>query len=310
MPFAAVHIGAGWHSPQKDQSNKNIARKATHIALKAIKNGLSAQVSATLAIKYLEDTVDVNAGKGSNLNEDGKVECDCSMMLHDGRWCAVVACSGIKNPIVCVSDMIDDLKIPNSIGRVKPMILAGDGPLKWARANGSKSIMSDQETLITDQSKRTLDKWSRLDTCGIIVCDNMGNLASASSSGGILMKKAGRVGQAGVYGAGCWANTEFACCTSGTGEKLIPLMLPLMWSLKIKNNDNIHDVIESTVFSSELVGAIALHKIQDEFYFNAMHTTPSFVFAYGTDESNCKCIISRLSKSEKKVHLGFAGVLK
>ncbi|KAI5075047.1 hypothetical protein GOP47_0011008 [Adiantum capillus-veneris] len=122
--FVAVHVGAGYHSP----ANSLAYRKAMHHACLEAASVLS-QKSGTgfdavvAAVKVLEGSDITNAGLGSNLTEDGVVECDASIM--DGRTCAygaVGAAPGLQNPIEVAAALAkESLKGSLSCGRIPPM---------------------------------------------------------------------------------------------------------------------------------------------------------------------------------------------
>lgn len=118
-------------------------------------------------------------------------------------------------------------------------MLVGDGAKKWALEHNIPLIDSNQ--LKTDVSIKThqtyLNKMrefevkqeaqdTKLDTVGAIVIDMYGNISSAASSGGILLKHPGRIGHASMYGCGCWVDqstltqSKVAICTTGCGEHI------------------------------------------------------------------------------------------
>ncbi|XP_003745682.1 threonine aspartase 1 [Galendromus occidentalis] len=181
-------------------------------------------------IRALEDSPLTNAGIGSQVNRDCKVECDASIV--DGytqNGASVCAVPDASNAI----DIAHLLTI-----RGGPACLAGEGALRWFIGNGGENARRD---LITESQRKMFAKRSALlggrntkspdpdeevafDTVGAVVL--LGGMISAGvSSGGTFLKYPGRVGQAGVYGAGCWANHSVGISTSGTGEHLIRTLL-------------------------------------------------------------------------------------
>nr|XP_006819493.1 PREDICTED: threonine aspartase 1-like [Saccoglossus kowalevskii] len=191
---------------------------------------------------------------------DGTVECDASIMdATTLGYGAVGAIKGIKNPIKVAHCLLtEENKGLLSLGRVPPCFLTGDGAYTWAKEHGIEEIHPDK--MITENALSSFKKYRQklltctkrdcastgnvhkkrktdmvcidnelLDTVGAISIDCHGNISSAVSSGGISLKQPGRVGQAAVYGCGCWAmklsTTSVASSTTGCGEHLLKTML-------------------------------------------------------------------------------------
>ena len=109
------------------------------------------------ALETLEGAGLTNAGNGSNLNMDGVVECDASAMGGDGTFGAVAAVSGIKHPGAAAVQLALDGRLELSHGRVRPMILAGDGAREWARVRGLDAAATREEARamhLTAKSRR------------------------------------------------------------------------------------------------------------------------------------------------------------
>lgn len=200
---------------------------------------MDAVVASTI---ILEDSPLTNAGFGSNLTLNGHVECDASLM--DGSrllFSSVGAVSGVKNPVLLARTILEHQTVKISHGRVPPSILVGPGAHAFASEMGIETIpgeelVSSKAKKIYNHYKRKLDdpggdvkvSKARMDTVGAICVDRLGNVAAACSSGGIILKYPGRVGQAGVWGCGVWAKrgqVSVASSTSGCGEHLIKTTL-------------------------------------------------------------------------------------
>lgn len=96
----------------------------------------------TEAIRYLEDDPITNAGFGSNLNINGQVECDASLM--DGKdllFGAVGALKSIKNPIKVANLILNNQRISLPLGLISPNFLAGDGAKNFALSNGLENAL-------------------------------------------------------------------------------------------------------------------------------------------------------------------------
>lgn len=254
--FIALHTGAG---NCIDVSKYQLVIKDTCVrAIDSLRNGRDALSVVTQAISNLENNAATNAGYGSNLTFDGLIEMDASIM--DGSTLNFGACtnvSDVKNPIELAKKICEFQNNPNDQGRLPPMILSGKGASDFARLNGL--TMTDPEKMISSKASffykhyknKILKKKDeqidnipltnaiieipnlvmeeRLDTVGAICIDSQGNAAAGCSSGGVILKATGRVGQAASFGAGCWAeatdNKVVATCTTGNGEYLMKTLL-------------------------------------------------------------------------------------
>ncbi|ERM95164.1 putative threonine aspartase isoform X1 [Amborella trichopoda] len=107
--------------------------------------------AASAAIKVLEDDASTNAGRGSNLTEDGSVECDASIMDgHSGAFGAVGAVPGLRNAIEIAAHLAKEhLEGPQLLGRIPPIFLVGEGAREWALSKG----------IISQESSAEVDKW-------------------------------------------------------------------------------------------------------------------------------------------------------
>uniref|UniRef100_A0A8C3M1K3 Threonine aspartase 1 n=1 Tax=Chrysolophus pictus TaxID=9089 RepID=A0A8C3M1K3_CHRPC len=230
----------------------------------------------------VQDSPFTNAGMGSNLNLLGEIECDASIM--DGKslnFGAVGALSGIKNPVSVANRLLcEGQKGKLSAGRIPPCFLVGEGAFRWAVDHGipacppgimatrfslaafkrNKRKLELAEKVETDliqlkkrrQSSEKENDSGTLDTVGAVVVDQEGNVAAAVSSGGLALKHPGRVGQAALYGCGCWAeNTgahtpySTAVSTSGCGEHLVRTILARECSCALQTEDAHQALLET-----------------------------------------------------------------
>lgn len=260
MRFAiAVHGGAGSHSENSERNVNKVLKRACLEASDILKNkGGSVLDAVEAAIKVLENDEAFNAGYGSNLNTDHQVECDASIMDSRGSFGAVGAIKGLRNPISGARAVLEGSRPGRKsiLGRVPPLLVCGDGAVTYVTRDVSKDLKTllgppekvPIDSLISPRADREWrywteryrvannenpteeDKSSALDTVGAtIICEN-GEAASGVSSGGLLLKFPGRIGEAAVYGAGCWSACEhsqrggingISLSISGTGEEII-----------------------------------------------------------------------------------------
>ncbi|KAK8786769.1 hypothetical protein V5799_023453 [Amblyomma americanum] len=235
----AVHVGAGFHAPEKLADYRRLCAAACRRAVGLLeRSDGSALEAAAGAVAVLEDDPLTNAGFGSNLTSCGRVECDASVM--DGRtlgFGAVGAVPRVANPVLVAEALCRTQQAgPLPLGLTPPCFLVGEGALHWARDHVRADVEREPRALVSSRARRRYAKLRRrlercaqdpLDTVGAVCMDRRGDVAAAVSSGGIWLKHSGRVGQAAVYGCGCWAENAaaggcaVAVSSSGSGEQLI-----------------------------------------------------------------------------------------
>lgn len=237
--FIAVHVGAGRHSETLKEQYQKLCRQACKAGIQNLKNGGSSLDAAVETVIILENSPLTNAGFGSNLTLEGTVECDASVM--DGttlQFGAVGAVSGIKNPILLAKRLCEHQAVKIAYGRIPPSFLVGSGAHIWAQEMGIQTVPPEQ--LISTKAQKMYKHYKRkiensdtetykytkrrMDTVGAVCVDKEGNIAAACSSGGIILKYPGRVGQAGMWGGGIWACKDkyaVGTSTSGCGEHLV-----------------------------------------------------------------------------------------
>lgn len=340
--FVGVHAGAGDHSDDTSSAYKKLCRDACRKGVEVLKLGGSALEAVTATTSVLEDSPLTNAGFGSNLTWDGCVECDACIM--DGQsltWGAIGAVPGVKNPVclaksLCVRQSGSGL----SMGRVPPCLLVGDGARLWAEEVGvpttdPKSLVSERAKKIYNHYKKKLAKvqkkeinmLSPLDTVGAVCVDGNGHVAAASSSGGIILKHSGRLGQAAMFGCGCWAQdgkngqSSVATSTSGCGEYLIRTMLAKEAAIDLMKTDCGTTCLHGTMVNKFLdspflagipvrLGGIISVKCEadgtGEFLWS--HTTQSFCIGYMSCEDSIPR--SHLSKLPRGMAPGTKAVVE
>lgn len=166
--FVAVHVGAGYHSPINEKALRSAMKTACLAAASVLRTGSGGCVDAvSAAIETLENDPCTNAGRGSNLTEDGNVECDASLMDgNSGTFGAVGAVPGVRNPIKIAALLVKEQMLGSSLlGRIPPMFLAGEGARAWGKSKGintTETIEEANEWLITRKAKEQWKKYKAM----------------------------------------------------------------------------------------------------------------------------------------------------
>ncbi len=219
----AIHGGAGTLSrTDMSETQEKAYRAGLEEALDAgyavlSRNGTS--LDATIAaVRVLEDNPLFNAGRGAVLDRNGEAQLDASLM--DGRTLAAGAVTGlrhVKNPIELARLVMD--KSPH-------VMLVGEGAEEFAKLQGVDLVPN--EYFRTPTRQQQLERMLRgarvrenelqaFGTVGAVALDLDGNIAAATSTGGMTGKRWGRVGDSPIIGAGTYANNE-SCAVSATGH--------------------------------------------------------------------------------------------
>lgn len=184
---------------------------ALQIGVEILRNGGSSLDAVEQVVRYLEDCPLFNAGRGAVFTNDGKNELDAAIMEGSELKAGAVAGIGnIKNPITAARMVME--KSPH-------VLMVGKGASLFAAQNGSEVV--DSSYFFTEKSwnalQRALDRDSKMGTVGCVALDRNGNLAAATSTGGMTNKRYGRVGDVPIIGAGTYANNN-TCAVSATGH--------------------------------------------------------------------------------------------
>ncbi|KAL2265516.1 hypothetical protein VTJ83DRAFT_6616 [Remersonia thermophila] len=159
-PVAAifVHAGAGYHSTANEKFHLEACHAAARLGMAFLKAGASATQAVEAAIRVLEDREITNAGFGSNLNIEGIVECDATIVDHLGRSGACAAVAGVKNPISLAKKILDTSSKPLSLRRVPPNLLVGPGARDFAEQHAVQTVQN--VCLVSKNAKDRYLRWS------------------------------------------------------------------------------------------------------------------------------------------------------
>ncbi len=243
-PFAiAIHGGSGTitratlTAPQEAAFREALA-ESLEAGRRILAGGGTSLDAVVAAVKVLEDSPLFNAGKGAVFTAEGTNEMDASVMDgKDLRAGAVASVTTVKNPVEAARAVME---------KSRHVMLAGKGAEQFAREQGL--------ALVDPSYFRTEERWQqllkarergrleldhdgkkaapaksgalagdeKLGTVGAVALDAAGNLAAATSTGGLTNKRFGRIGDSPIVGAGTWAeNGSVAVSATGTGEMFI-----------------------------------------------------------------------------------------
>ena len=224
----AIHGGAGTFDRDTPPEERAAYLDSLRLALSHGKTRLEAGTSALEVVeevvRILEDAPQFNAGKGAVFNASGENELDASIM--DGRDLSCGAVAGVrtvKNPISLARHVMTD---------TKHVLLMGEGAEAFASEVGVERVDPKyfytehrwqllQEQLAADQAEEEGEVEGG-STVGAVARDRKGDLAAATSTGGLTAKKWGRVGDTPIVGAGTFAdNRTVAVSGTGAGEEFI-----------------------------------------------------------------------------------------
>lgn len=220
-----IHGGSGSLEDLKYEASEAEFRQSITDILErgrlCLEQGDSALNVVEYCVALLENDRLYNAGRGSVLNAKGQVEMDAALMEGADLKAGAVACvSRVKNPITLARRILE---------KGEHVLLAGEGALEFAKLSELELCPEDYfitptriEQLKAAQAagKITLDhervKPEKLGTVGAVARDAEGNLAAATSTGGLVNNHWGRIGDTPIIGAGVYADNH-SCAVSATG---------------------------------------------------------------------------------------------
>ncbi len=235
-PVLVIHGGA-WAIPDDMvEAHLNGVRNATAAGWRALERGGSALDAVEEAVVVLEDDETFDAGRGSFLNRDGKVQLDAFIM--DGatlRGGGVGGVERLRNPVRAARKILSDSA---------HVYFVAEGAERFAAEHGI-ALCRNEDLVIPREVERLREYQAQTsthsndlfapevsgdmlshDTVGAVALDREGNIAAATSTGGTLNKAPGRLGDSSLIGCGCYAdNLSAAASTTGWGEPIMKLVL-------------------------------------------------------------------------------------
>ncbi|XP_048105906.1 uncharacterized protein LOC125298960 isoform X2 [Alosa alosa] len=218
-----IHGGAGEDVSWNQKAEVDVLEFALETALslgaQVLRNGGSSLDAVQRSVVALEDCFLFNAGKGAIYNKDGQHELEASIVDGNGSNSGSVAClRTVKNPVKAARQVME--KSVHSF-------LVGDGAEEFLQGLPEKDKPVEAEYFDTDVRRRDFDaklnsiqstKNNHPQTVGAVALDRWGKLAAATSTGGLVGKWKGRVGDTAVMGAGVYADEKVAVTCSGDGD--------------------------------------------------------------------------------------------
>jgi len=246
----AVHGGAGaWRSEEASAACSGVAAAVARARI-VLEAGGSALDAAVASVVCLEDDALFNAGTGAVLNRDGDAELDAAVMTgHDLACGGVAALRRVRNPVLVARRVMT---------ATRHVLLAGEGALHFARAHGfedydpitprARAAWALRRQALEDASSNDLTSPHASGaggTVGAVALDVSGRLAAATSTGGVLMKLPGRVGDTPIPGAGTYANAFAACSATGQGELMMRIVAAKHLCDRISHGQPPRDAVDS-----------------------------------------------------------------
>lgn len=230
-PILLVHGGA-WAIPDElVPSHLNGVRNAVETGWRVLQKGGSALDAVESAVVIMEDDEAFDAGRGSFLNREGKVQLDALIM--DGATLRAGA-------VGCVEHIANPIRAARKVLSESPHVyFVAEGAERFAQEHGI-ALCKNEDLVIpreverlrafqADSSQKDHELFAPAishDTVGAVALDTHGNIAAATSTGGTLNKAPGRLGDSSLIGCGCYAdNQSAAVSTTGWGEPIMKLVL-------------------------------------------------------------------------------------
>jgi beta-aspartyl-peptidase (threonine type) len=298
-PVIVVHGGAGTWQPERSQPGIEGVKTAARIGFEILEKGGEAVDSVVEAVSSLEDNGVFNAGFGSGLNLEGKIEMEASVMEGKAlRAGAAGLLEDIRNPVRLAKIVMDE---------TDHVFVVGGGAEKLARIFGlerrnpytelRKKYYEDQKKALLAGSfqlpklhelVKNHPEAFRLETVGAVALDKHGNVAASSSTGGFPLKLPGRIGDSPLIGCGTYAdNGAGGCSATGVGEIAIRLVLAKTVCDLMGDGKSGQEAVELAVEKVNLkvpegYNSMGLISIDAHGRIGAAHNSPNMCWAYLT----------------------------
>ncbi|HWO36831.1 MAG TPA: isoaspartyl peptidase/L-asparaginase [Candidatus Acidoferrum sp.] len=293
-PVLVVHGGA-WAMPDDMvQAHLHGVRNALVAGWRVLERGGPALDAVEEAVVIMEDDATFDAGRGSFLNRDGKVQLDALIMDGSTLRAGGVGCvERLKNPIRAARKILSE----------SPHVyFVAEGAEQFAAEHGV--ALCRNEDLVVAREVDRLREYQELaargsgndgedlfapsishDTVGAVALDRGGNIAAATSTGGTLNKAPGRLGDSSLIGCGCYAdNLSAAASTTGWGEPIMKLVLA-KWTADRVSAGNLPEWAAQEAMNylkQRLNGHGGIIVLNAQGQFGIAHNTPRMAWACKT----------------------------
>jgi beta-aspartyl-peptidase (threonine type) len=301
-PVIVVHGGAGAWNPERSQHGLEGVKKAAKTGFEILKHGGSAVDSVVEAVAVMEDAGAFNAGYGSSLNIDKRVEMEASIM--DGKTLqagAVGLLEDVKNP-VCLARIV--------MKNTDHVFVVGEGAEKLAEMFNLerrepttelrlKYYENQRKALLEGKLKlpklanliKSYPELFTLETVGAVALDKEGNVAAATSTGGFPLKLPGRIGDSPLIGCGNYADNQAgACSATGVGEIAIRLVLSKTVCDFMESGKTAEEAVELAIKIvnrriPDVYNSMGLIAVDVYGRVGAAHNSPNLCWTYITPET-------------------------
>lgn len=290
-PILLVHGGA-WAIPDDMiEAHLNGVRNALAAGWDVLSRGGSSLDAVEEAVVVMEDDETFDAGRGSFLNREGRVQLDALIM--DG---GTLRAGGVG----CVEHLRNPIRTARKILSESPHVyFVADGAEQFAVQHGIP-LCTNEDLIIPREIERLREYQARAaeeqtnlfaptishDTVGAVALDHDGNLAAATSTGGTLDKAPGRLGDSSLIGCGCYAdNHTGAASTTGWGEPIMKLVLA-KWATDRIAAGNLPEWAAAEAISyleSRMKGHGGIILLDAKGRFGISHNTPRMAWALRTN---------------------------
>lgn len=293
-PVLVVHGGA-WAIPDDMvDAHLNGVRNALAAGWRALERGGSSLDAVEEAVVVLENDETFDAGRGSFLNRDGKVQMDALIM--DG---GTLRAGGVG----CVERIANPVRAARKILSESPHVyFVAEGAERFAAEHGIP-LCKNEDLVIPREVERLREYQSHKeehradlfaptishDTVGAVALDSAGNIAAATSTGGTLDKAPGRLGDSSLIGCGCYAdNQSAAASTTGWGEPIMKLVLAKWAADRVESGSMPEWVAKEAMnyLKQRVNGHGGMILLDAQGRFGIAHNTPRMAWAYRTAEKS------------------------
>jgi beta-aspartyl-peptidase (threonine type) len=239
-------------TPEVDARLRAGLEKALAAGAAVLQAGGAALDAVEAAVCFLEDDPQFNAGRGAVFTADGTNELDAAIMDGANRHVGAVAgVTTVRNPVSLARAVM---------AHSDHVLLAGEGAEAFARAHGIEPVARDYfrtqdrwRAFEAFKAQGGFDKAMKYGTVGAVARDTHGDLAAATSTGGITGKRYGRIGDTPIPGAGTWAdNRTCAVSATGSGEELLRLGVAHAIAARVRHLGELPLTAAEAVIGTEL----------------------------------------------------------